>query len=133
MWPFVLADAAVVSGGLAPAVPACLARLRGGGVQLAGCAVVPEGAHLCGRQALTKQEKIVVGASLEVFDWSSHVETAEVLNHITDDSARSAIICAIETLRRHTRCRRADVHMLRGGDQRAAVRVVAARLLSKAQ
>ena len=82
---------------------------------------------------VTKQEAIVKGPSLEVFDWASHMETAEVSNQITGEAARSAIICAIETLRQHTRCSRDDVHILRGGDQKGVVRVVAARLLSKGE
>ena len=74
-----------------------------------------------------------MGLSLEVFDWASHMETAEVSNQITGESARSAIICAIETLREHTSCSRDDVHILRGGDQEGVVRVVAARRLSKGE
>ena len=38
------------------------------------------------------QETIVVGQTLEVLDWASHMETAEVTNQITGESARSAII-----------------------------------------
>jgi hypothetical protein len=82
---------------------------------------------------VTTQETLVVGASLEVFDWATHMDTSEVLDHITCEAARSAIICAIETLRQQTRCSRADVHILRGGDHKTAVRAVAARLLSKGE
>ena len=79
---------------------------------------------------VNQQDAIVVGNALEVFDWASHMETAEVTDHMTAESARSAIICALATLRQHTSCSRDDVHVLRGGAQKS-VRVVAARRLSK--
>ncbi len=81
---------------------------------------------------ITKQEHIVVGSRPEVFDWANHMETAEAARQCTEDSVRSAIVFEIETLRRHTKCGRGDVHILRGGgDHRAKLRVVAARLLKK--
>ena len=82
---------------------------------------------------VTTQDSIVKGPSLEVYDWASHMETAEVSSLSTCHAARSAIICAVEVLRQHTRCSRDDVHVLRGGNDAGGVHVVAARLLRKGE
>jgi hypothetical protein len=79
---------------------------------------------------VTQQASVVEGPRLERFDWSGFMQTAEAAGPLGEEAARSAVVCALSTLRRYNRGGGDDLHILRGGELRL-LRVVAARDIKK--
>jgi hypothetical protein len=81
---------------------------------------------------ITQQASVVDGVRLERFDWSGYFETAEAAGPLDEEAARSAVVCALATLRRYNKGGGEDMHILRGGEGKTC-RVVAARIIKKGQ
>jgi hypothetical protein len=81
---------------------------------------------------VTQQASVVEGVRLERFHWSAFMETAEAARPLDEEAIRSVVVGALSTLRRHQEGGGEDMHILRGGEQKA-LRVVAARDIKKGQ
>jgi hypothetical protein len=81
----------------------------------------------------TQQASVAEGLRLERFDWSGSMRTAEAAGPLGEEVARSAVACALSTLRRYNHGGGDDVHILRGGGVTQNIRVVAARDIKKGE
>jgi hypothetical protein len=95
--------------------------------------LVPKVIAFVDGKPVTQQTSVVEGKpGLERFHWSAFMETAEAAGPLDEEAARSAVSCALSSLRRHHRGGGGDMHILRGGEERT-LRVVAARDIKKGE
>ena len=94
--------------------------------------LVPKVITFEGGVPVTQQASVVDGVRLELFDWSGFMQTAEAAGPLDEEAARSAVACALTSLRRHNRGGGDDMHIWRGGENKN-LRVVAARLIKKGE
>jgi hypothetical protein len=94
--------------------------------------LVPKVIDFVDGKPVTQQASVVEGVRPERFHWSAFMDTAEAARPLDEEAARSAVACALSTLRRHHSGGGDDMHILRGGEQKS-LRVVAARDIKKGQ